>query len=119
MTDAKLCSTAPILASLNLDETEDFYQDKLGFTKVSRYEGYLIMRRDDVSIHFWICDDPHIAESTGCYVYITGAQALYAEYDAQGVIHPNGKLHDTDYGIREFAVLDCHGNLLRIGEIIG
>lgn len=35
--------------------------------------------------------------------------------------HPKGKLEgrkleDKESGMREFAVLDCHGNLIRFGE---
>ena len=116
MTDAKFYSTAPVLASLDMDETEKFYTEKLGFTTNARYPDYLIMVRDDVCIHFNPCDDRKIAENTSCYVYVKGAKEIYEEFEKHEVIHPNGKLHDTDYGIREFAILDCHGNCLRIGE---
>ncbi len=37
-------------------------------------------------------------------------------HQGAGVIHPNGKLEDKPWGMREFAIVDIHGNLLRIGQ---
>jgi len=39
-----------------------------------------------------------------------------AEYSRQGVIHPNRKLEDTEYGTREFGVVDLHGVLITFFE---
>ncbi len=109
---------APVLPSLNFRETIDFYTKKLGFELVGQYPDYLIFDRDNVSLHFWSCDDPTLAKASGCYIYVEGIEVLYREFEKQGFVHPNGKLRQTDYGIMEFAALDVHGNLLRIGEII-
>lgn len=116
---AKLLNVSPILASLDLDRTTRFCEQKLGFRNTGRYDDYAIFKRDDISIHYWKCSDNYIAENTACYIAVAHIDALYAEYRAQGVIHPNGHLTTTDYGIREFAVLDDSGNLLRFGERIG
>ncbi|MEO0563306.1 MAG: hypothetical protein AAF125_14455 [Chloroflexota bacterium] len=43
---------------------------------------------------------------------------LYEEYKATGVIHPNGGLAEQAYGMRDFAILDSHGNLIRFGKNI-
>jgi catechol 2,3-dioxygenase-like lactoylglutathione lyase family enzyme len=116
MSDApELLRGIPVLASLNMDETVAFYT-RLGFTVLSRYDAYLIIRRDAVTLHFWACTDRHIAENTSCYVDVTGVDALYAQYEPHGVIHPNGKLADQPWGMREFSILDVHGNLIRFGE---
>ncbi len=113
-----ILNATPILPSTDFDRTSQFYEQKLGFHTRSRFADYLIVTRDDVSLHFWKCDDPKIPESAGCYLYIDDADALYQEYQQQGVIHPNGAIRDTDYGVREFAVLDDSGCLLRIGQIL-
>lgn len=115
----KFNSVAPILPSLNFEETKAFYTEKLGFAIKAYYEDeYLIVERDGVGLHFWICNDKKICESSGCYIYVSDIDAIYKSYEEKGIIHPNGTLRLTYYKLKEFAVLDCHGNLLRIGELM-
>ena len=111
-----LKKSAPVLASLNIAETVDFYREKLGFTCTWEDEFYAVLRRDDILIHFWKCEDKIFPENTGCYVYVSGVDELYAELTESGIIHPKGQLEDKPWGMREFAVLDLHGNLIRFGE---
>ncbi|MBC8987245.1 hypothetical protein H9X96_15835 [Pedobacter sp. N36a] len=46
-----LLSAVPILASIDQVETIVFYQEKMGFTLNSEWDGYLIFSREQVSIH--------------------------------------------------------------------
>jgi len=108
---------APVLASLNIAETVDFYTTKLGFRKAGWIdENYAIMARDQIQLHFWKCDDPAIPKHTGCYVYVNGVDGLYQEMLEAGVVHPNGPLKDHPWRMREFSILDGDGNLIRIGQ---
>ena len=110
--------TIPILASRDIGETVTFYE-RLGFEVRGLYEAfgpaYLIVRRDDVELHFVHSPETHPHESHGgCYLRLADAQAVYDEWRAQGV--PD--LHapkDTPWGMREFFIVDPSGNLLRIG----
>jgi len=111
-----LQKAAPTLASLDMHESVEFYENKLGFRRGYYDEHYLIVSRDEVTIHFWKCDDKVFPQNTSCYIYMSGVDELYEEYAAQGVIHPNGKLEDKPWGMREFAIVDVHGNLIRIGQ---
>ncbi len=70
------------------------------------------MLRDGVQIHFWLCTDPRVPRETGCRVAVDGIDALFADYTALGVIHPNGRLEDKPWGGREFSILDADGNLI-------
>lgn len=106
----------PILASLDLEATQRFYVDRLGFTAGSVHPDYAIVERDGIEIHFWLTDDVDIPKQTACYVRVTGIDALHEEFAAQKVVHPNGPLADRPWGQREFAVLDGDGNLIRFGE---
>ncbi|WP_157962322.1 VOC family protein [Winogradskyella aurantiaca] len=45
-------------------------------------------------------------------------EELCKEFLECNVIHPNGYLEDKPYGMREFAILDVHGNLIKFGEEI-
>ncbi len=112
---AELLHGVPVLASLNIDETTGFYTT-LGFTVTYKDAHYLIIKRDAVQINFWHCKSRHIAENTSCIVYVQNVDALYAECEALGIVHPNGKIADQPYGLRDFAILDTHGNLIRFAQ---
>ena len=106
----------PVLASLDLEQTQQFYADKLGFAPLFTYPDYAISGRDGVQIHFWLTDDRRYAENTSCRIDVVGVDALYAEMSATGVVHPNGHLKDQPWGMREFSVLDGDGNLIKFGQ---
>ena len=108
---------APILASLDIERTVSFYCSRLGFSRVYADQGvWGIVSRDDVYIHFWACSERHIAENTSCRVYVTEVDALYAEMQSRGVVHPNAPLQNKPWGAREFGVLDEDGNLITFAE---
>ncbi|WP_316770581.1 VOC family protein [Pedobacter frigiditerrae] len=113
-----LKTATPILASLNTVETVKFYTEKLGFTFHADWDGYLIFSRDEINIHFWTTDNPEIPKNTGCYVNVTAVDKLYAEYEPQGIIHPNGQLKDMPWEMRQFSILDNNGNIIHFGEDI-
>ena len=108
----------PVLASLDIEATQRFYTDKLGFEAVTRYPDYGICARDGVQIHFWLTDDVDIPKATSCRVDVVGINRLYDEMSQAGVVHPNGPLTEQPWGFREFAILDGDGNLIKFGERI-
>lgn len=108
----------PILPARHIDETIGFY-GTLGFATVRLYEGfgapYLILRRDEVELHFFHAPGTDPKHNHGsCYLRLLDAQAVYDEWAPAGVagLHP---IADTPWGMREFAVVDPSGNLIRIG----
>jgi hypothetical protein len=83
----------------------------------------VILRRGGVQLHFYA--DPDVDPLTtdhSCYVYVEDADALHAEWDRIGVATDRmtgSRLQaptSTDYGLREFALVDPSGNLLRVGS---
>ena len=106
-------TTVPVLASLNLAETLQFYTRHLGFAPLLEMDNYLILQRDGCELHFWPCNERHIAENTSCYVR-ANTEVLHADFAARGlqvappVIQP--------WGMKEMFVIDPHGNLLKFGE---
>lgn len=116
---ATLQRAVPVLASLDIEATQKFYADKMGFVAVARYPDYGIVGRDDVQIHFWLTDDADIPRATSCRVDVDGIDQLHAEMRASGVIHPNGPLTDQPWGLREFAVLDADGNMITFSQRTG
>jgi len=111
-----LKTAIPILASLNAQETIDFYTQKLGFTFHSNWDGYLIFSREDINLHLWPTNDLEIPKNTGCYINVTQVDELYAEYRLQGVIHPNGPLKVMPWKMKQFSILDNNGNIIHFGE---
>ena len=110
--------TIPILASRDIDETVAFYGG-LGFDVVARYDEfgptYLLLRRDDVELHFVHRPDvdPH-ESSGGCYIRLEDAQAVYDDWAPLGLSEIHAP-RDTPWGMHEFFVVDPSGNLIRIG----
>ena len=110
-------SAVPILASLNTEESAEFYSKNLGFEMVHHApKEYLIMKRGNIEIHFWSCRERRIAENTACRVRVNNINALYDKGILHGIVHPNGKIKDVEWGNREFAVGDSHGNLITFYE---
>ena len=113
-----LQSTIPVLPSLDLDETIQFYK-RLGFKVWSRHEGdYAILAREGQELHFFLMGNLVPSESFfGCYWRVDDADALYAEFLAAGLpdLHP---MEDKPWGMKEFAIIDPHRNLIRIGQEI-
>jgi DNA-binding transcriptional MerR regulator len=115
-TSTTLRQAIPVLASLDLEATQRFYADRLGFDPLFTYPDYAIADRDGIRLHFWLTDDADIPKSTSCRIEVTGIDALYEELTATEVVHPNGPLTAQPWGMKEFAVLDGDGNLIKFSE---
>jgi len=114
---------APVFFTTEIPATLAYYQEKLGFGCVGTWQDppvYAIVARDGRAIHFR-CAEPPAANPNkypdqllDAYLFVEDADALYAEYAAQGVEFVRG-LGDTPWHCREFVVKDCDGRLLAFG----
>lgn len=113
----------PVLPSRSLPATLAFYE-RLGFTGRLLGGGtYAVLTRGDVEIHFFA--HPELrpeASHAGCYVRVADADLVFGAFRAaalprQGIprMDPIG---DKAWGMREFAVVDEDGNLVRIGQAL-
>jgi hypothetical protein len=112
---ARLIAAIPKLASLDVERSMSFFE-RLGFQRLHSSPEYGVARRDNVSVHFWLCHDPRIPTETGCRISVEGIDDLFDSYDKLGVIHPNGRLESKPWGTREFSILDTDGNLVTFNE---
>ncbi len=118
-------NAVPVLPARDLHETLAFYE-RLGFARqgapIEQYR-YLIIARGSIELHFF--DQPAVDPLTteaGCYVRVRDADELHREWQAVGV--PTDPVtgsrlmgvEQTEYGMREFALVDPSGNLLRVGS---
>jgi hypothetical protein len=68
-----------------------------------------IIKRDAIEIFLFKNDDRHVSEQTAFRIHVAHIEALYEEYQAKDVIHPNGRLDEKPWGTKEFGVLDPTG----------
>ena len=114
----------PILPSRSVSNTLAFYR-RLGFDGRVLGEGdsYLILRRGSVEIHFFTHLELLPSESSaGCYIRVADAESVYqafasAKLPRRGIPRQDA-LEDKPWGLREFAIVDPDGNLLRIGQLL-
>ena len=114
----------PILPARDLAETRAFYE-ALGFHAAGwwpdTFGGYAILRRGDLSMHFFLHSEVSATENyCGCYWRVNDVNALYVEYDAVGLSRSGSPrltaVEDKPWGMREFAIVDPNGNLVRVGQ---
>lgn len=118
MSEVTFTKVAPVVPVRELDAALDRYR-RLGFS-AHTYEGperYGFVERGPVSLHLtqWPEHDP---QRTGAvvYLYVSDADALYAQWKASGVEGHFTEPADTPYGLREFAYVDADGTAHRVGS---
>lgn len=102
--------------------TRDFYINKLGFQEFGSadYDGYLMLEKDNIQIHFFEFKDLNPHENYGqAYIRTDNINDLHQSMlHKQVTIHPNGALAAKPWGQKEFSLLDPDSNLLTFGEAI-
>ncbi|HEY8597006.1 MAG TPA: VOC family protein [Thermomicrobiales bacterium] len=121
--------TTPLLPCATIEETIGFYE-ALGFRTTYRQQrpnGYLIVMREDLELHFFSMDGFIPANSYGsCLIGVPDADALYAAF-RDGLRGLYGKVPTSGIprltrpwkkqgNIVGFALIDPGGNWLRIHE---
>lgn len=129
----KLLQAIPALPVQSIAKSAAFYRDQLGFTVHVEESGFAILRHGPVDIHLWASNDESwrkrngappivsgaesfIAGTASCRIGVEGVDELYKEFEPLDVMHPNGHIEDTEWGTREFGVLDLEGNLITFFE---
>jgi uncharacterized glyoxalase superfamily protein PhnB len=115
---SKIISKLPFI---NKADTLAFYCEKLGFSLSADYGDYLIMKIDDLELHFFAFANL-IPDKSDFMIYLvvdTEIDLMYNRLITSGVdIHPNAPIEDKIWGQREFAIIDPNGTLLTFGQSI-
>ena len=115
-----LIDVNPKLPMRDKAATKDFYLNKLGFKTLGNtdYEGYLIIEKDNIQIHFFEFKSLDPKENYGqVYIRTDDIEGLYQSILSSNVaIHPAGHLQTKPWGQKEFALLDPDSNLLTFGQ---
>jgi hypothetical protein len=100
---------------------KEFYINKLGFQQFGNdFDGYLMVQKDNIQIHFFEFKDLDPKENYGqVYIRTNDIEELYQSMlDKNVSIHPEGHLQTRPWGQREFALLDPDNNLLTFGQSV-
>lgn len=115
-----LTNINPKLPMRNKSVTRDFYINQLGFEQLGTvdYDGYLMLKCDQIEIHFFEFKELNPKENYGqVYIRTDNIDEYYQSLlDRNTPIHPNGKLEIKPWGQKEFAILDPDTNLLTFGQ---
>ncbi len=115
------------LRTTNLDQSIEFYTNRLGFSLDFRYEDFYagIRVADNQSFHLKLVDekDPSIhfaqaGEHIHLFLFVDDVEAFARERRTEGVQFYKD-LHSTPWGTREFYVLDDQGHVLCFAEGVG
>ena len=111
----------PVLPSRSLPRTLAFYE-RLGFEGRLLAGGtYAILTRGSVELHFF--PHPSLVPGdcyAGCYVRVADVDAMHASFartalPETGIPRMDG-VEDKPWGMREFALVDADGNLIKVGS---
>jgi hypothetical protein len=111
-----LKKAVPVLPAVNIRETIDFYEAKLGFTGLN-YGTYAILKYKTVEIHLIMSADKNRSHATSCLIMVDNIEDLYLTLSGKVLIDVKGKLADKPWGIKEFIVHDNNNNAIRFGQI--
>lgn len=109
-------SLIPQLPMLNIEETKKFYVEELGCRLESEYPDFLIFEFEGLIVHFWLCDNKAIPESSSFYAIVEHIDELYKKYSSKKGL--TVRLCEQPWGMKEFYIRDNSGNLLKFGERI-
>ena len=114
-----LTNINPKLPMRDKSITREFYITKLGFQQFGNdYEGYLMVQKDNIQIHFFEFKALDPKENYGqIYIRTDDIDKLYESMlDNRIDIHPAGHLQTKSWGQKEFSLLDPDNNLLTFGQ---
>ncbi len=113
-----LTDIIPKLPMRNVDITKNYYLNELGFKLLNNFGDYLIVRKDNIEIHFFLFKELNPLDNDGqVYIRTDNIVQFFKELIERMVtIHPNGKLETKPWGKKEFSILDPDNNLLTFGQ---
>jgi hypothetical protein len=111
----KLLKAIPVLPAINMRDTIDFYESKLGF-KGLNFGNYAIIKSGFAEIHFCLITDKNKLHPANCYIYTDDVEDLYTRMAEKDLLYPRGQMTDMKLGRKEFIIMDNNGNIIRFGE---
>jgi catechol 2,3-dioxygenase-like lactoylglutathione lyase family enzyme len=113
----------PVLPSRSLPRTIKFYE-RLGFTgTLLASDTYAILTRGELELHFFPHPELKPQECyAGCYMRVSEVDALHSAFKPAGLpgagIPRMERVEDKPWRMREFALIDEDGNLVKFGKAL-
>lgn len=95
-----------------MEQALAFY-GQLGFAATYHDEGFAIVERDGINLHFNLSEEPPKGHSV-CWIAVTNIDALYQQYRPTNAVQ--GPPKAQPWGLKEFLLRDPFGNLLLFAE---
>lgn len=110
-----LISIAPRSLVGEMEQALAFY-GQLGFVTTYQDEGFAMVERDGIVLHFNASSEEPPKDHFLCWVGVTNIETLYQQYMSTGAIQ--APLTFQPWGMKEFILRDPFQNLLLFGESI-
>ena len=116
----EILSSTFVLAVNDLEKSKTFYLEKLGFAEDLSVEGWSFLSRDGCKLRLGDCPDATPMSDVPDHswfadLHVRDAQRFYQDVVKNGVKVWH-RLEDKPWGMREFALLDEDGNLVKFGK---
>ena len=105
----------PVLPSMNLKETIDFYETRIGFTGINM-GSYAILKHGFAEIHFYLVTDINAFHPATCLIRTDNVEDLYTIFAGKDMLYFPGQVNDMRFGKKEFSIKDNNGNIIRFGK---
>jgi len=114
--DEHFLGSTPILPVISVNDTAQFYAEKLGFEIEILWNNppYGVVARGHTVIEFGE-GRKKFAGSGVCLVFVSDVDAIYEEFINKDIEFV-GDIADRDYGSRDFRIKDNNGNILIISS---
>lgn len=115
-------ATQHVLAVKDLEKSENYFLDKLGFSVRFRVDGWSFLSLGSFHVMLGHCPDEVPARDTHehsyfAYVNCEGIDKIYQDYQQRGA-EIFQALSDKPWGLREFGVATPEGHRIMFGEDI-
>jgi catechol 2,3-dioxygenase-like lactoylglutathione lyase family enzyme len=113
----------PMLQTSDMTRTIEFYTRMLGFSLMNTWPDggeptWCILGRDDIQIMFMINEHLGAPQMTGTlYIQTSDVLDLHRRIADQVEVLWGPEVYE--YGMHEFAILDCNGYTLSFGQPVG
>ena len=119
MTSIKFSHQVPMLPVHDMDLTLNFYAEKLGFSKIWKWDDpptVASASRDDLNMLFTL-DAKKSFQSTGLeiMIFLKGIHELYDEYQQRELTFSD-PLEQKPWDLWEFCIMDLNGYYLRFAQ---
>jgi len=107
---------SPMIPSYNMKDTAAFFIDLLGFGKIMYHDSYIVLQKDNLTIHILNAGDIGEMEF---YLEVDDVDSLWATMKNKLAGYKVREPFDREYGMREVHIIVPHTKtLLFIGQAI-